>query len=48
MAHLLQRHLQEPSLLLRDEAYQLTARLQQLLAAAAAKPKFIQGLDVHK
>ncbi|KAL6758538.1 hypothetical protein V8C86DRAFT_1468919 [Haematococcus lacustris] len=48
MAHLLQRHLQEPSLLLRDEAYQLTARLQHLLAHAAAKPKFIQGLDVHK
>ncbi|KAL6758529.1 hypothetical protein V8C86DRAFT_2593740 [Haematococcus lacustris] len=48
MAKLLQRHLQEPCLLLRDEAYQLTARLQQLLADAAADPWFIQELGSPK
>ncbi|GFH33240.1 hypothetical protein HaLaN_32580, partial [Haematococcus lacustris] len=48
MAHLLQRHLQEPCLLLRDEAYQLTARIQQMLADAAADPCFSQKLDGGK
>ncbi|GFH31289.1 DExH-box ATP-dependent RNA helicase DExH3, partial [Haematococcus lacustris] len=38
MAQLLQRQLQEPSLMFRQEARQLTARLQQLLADAAADP----------
>ncbi|KAL6758523.1 hypothetical protein V8C86DRAFT_1468342 [Haematococcus lacustris] len=49
MAHHLKRHLRvrEPCLLLRKEAYQLTARLQHLLASAATQPCFIQELDTR-
>ncbi|KAJ9511268.1 hypothetical protein QJQ45_017139, partial [Haematococcus lacustris] len=47
MAHHLKRHLREPCLLLRDEAYQLTARIQHLLASAATQPCFIQELDTR-
>ncbi|KAJ9511099.1 hypothetical protein QJQ45_013149 [Haematococcus lacustris] len=47
MAHHLKRHLREPCLLLRDEAIQLTARIQHLLASAATQPCFIQELDTR-